>query len=80
MFSNFVSNKPKRASLDDNAAGLIAHFEHSYDARLIATKPEVRIHYGVEVFVLFWTIYVTFTSILPLPSFSRPICIASTLF
>ena len=42
MFSNFTgSGKPKRTSLDDNAAGLIAHFEHSYDARLIATMPKV---------------------------------------
>lgn len=38
---SFFSGKPKRQNLDDNAAGLIAHFEHSYDARLVDYSPEV---------------------------------------
>ncbi|GMI15081.1 hypothetical protein TrLO_g4140 [Triparma laevis f. longispina] len=37
---SFFSGKPKRQNLDDNAAGLIAHFEHSYDARLVDYSPE----------------------------------------
>ena len=38
---SFFRSRPAKSLNDTQAAGLIAHFEHSYNARLVAYEPQV---------------------------------------